>query len=453
MSAQGFPRRIPFEVIERQMHYRNRHVCDLSLHGILRLEGHIDANVAARAVRLCADVFPIYGCVAREGPWGLSWVRLGDLDRIVWCDVVECEDEAAALDAYMRMPRDPWSGTPPLHVRILRTAKGDAVVIKIHHAAADAISGKETSYTFAELYRTLLEHPEYRAEPRAYVRKLDLSALSLRQKLSVAREALEEQATTDQTGFVGVPLVHGGPSETRFIDHRVPKGPFRALRRYARDHKAAFHDLMNALLAHAVLQRFGEGKAARVRIRNPVDLRRYDPRAKAVEGPRNLAGFASFDVAPESSDLEAVLIECRDQFHRLFEGSRCPGLGTYPKMWLRDLLPNRPLTESSDRRWAKALAMKDEGVPIQLPLIVSNAGVIDKRRILFPGATVVDAVTIGFAYFHSTFFSFQVYDGELSLVVRFCDKDGMGDHVRALLAIVDEQVAHICRREERPRAA
>jgi NRPS condensation-like uncharacterized protein len=443
-ASSTIPRRLPFEVIERQMHYRNRHVCDLALHGVIRLDKQLDEKIAARAIRLCADVFPIFGCVVEEGPWGLTWVRRDDLDRREWCDVVTCDgDDAAALAEYVRVPCDPWKGTPPLHARLLRTPKGDTVVIKMHHAAADGISAKETFYTFAEMYRALLEDPEFRPTPRPYVRRVNLRALKPRQLLSVARHALQEQATTEQTGFIGVPLVDGGPEDTQFIDHRIAKAPFKKLRRYARDRHAAFHDLMNALFAYATLARFNGGKAGRVRIRNPVDLRRYDPAAIAAEGPRNLAGFASFDVNAPTFDLDAILVECREHFHSQFEGSRCPGLTTYPKMWLRNLLPNRQLTESSDRRWQKALEMKANGKAIQLPLIISNTGLIERRRLAIPGANVVDAVPIGFAYFHTTFFSFSIFEGELSIVARFCDRDGMGDHIRAMIATIDEQVARI----------
>src|SRR5690349_19034113 len=96
----AIPRVLPFELMERQQHYRYRNIADLSMHTLLRFEGHLEPPVLARALRLSADLFPLLGCRVEEGFWGLRWVRRDDLDALPWCEVEETSDPEASLRSW-----------------------------------------------------------------------------------------------------------------------------------------------------------------------------------------------------------------------------------------------------------------------------------------------------------------------------------------------------------------
>jgi len=174
-----------------------------------------------------------------------------------------------------------------------------------------------------------------------------------------------------------------------------------------------------------------------------VDLRRYHPSGAAPEGLRNLSGIAVFNVAAgEGYTFDSLLEECRRQLREV--AAECPGLGAYPKMRLRNLLPNVLLTREIDTRYEKIEAFCRAGGTANLPLYLSNAGLIDPARLSFAGATPVEASLVPLTYYYSYFFVYSTFAEQVTTSVGYCAAETSGPLLEKLFRAVDEQIDRVC---------
>jgi NRPS condensation-like uncharacterized protein len=128
---------------------------DQQVRVLLRFAGHLREDVLEQAFQALDHRDPILGCrFVETGALEGRWEWRDDLATLRLCPVVESADaEATALELLADL-EVPVAG-PHYFARLVRSAEGDALCLRVDHRLADGAGAKTIAYHLAELYRTL----------------------------------------------------------------------------------------------------------------------------------------------------------------------------------------------------------------------------------------------------------------------------------------------------------
>ena len=277
LVPEEIPERFAAELMD-QAEYLDRIESNQQIQAVMVLDGRIDRELLARAVRLTLDAEPIMGCrfVERLRPY---WQRRQDLDHLELVSVAECATESDASDALMEFltaAGDPRH-VPLVRVKVLR-ADSDTISVKVDHIAADTGGTRDYLYLLCDTYNRLVEDPGYRPLPNA------AGDRSLNQVLG--RFSLTEKARSLRHGFPprpawGFPWKGGGQGDYSFAIRRMPEESFRALEAYGKGHQATINDCLLAAYYRAFFEIAGTPPGTGCTVLVPIDLRRNLPEETA----------------------------------------------------------------------------------------------------------------------------------------------------------------------------
>lgn len=364
-----------------QMEYLARSTGDQQLHCVVAVDGRLDEERLARAVRLSMDAQPVLGCRFVEHPYRARWVRREDLDSLEHCAVVEAPETDGALWEFVVRPTDPATD-PVVSARIFRSAT-DTLCVKVEHSASDAGGAKEYAYLVMGLYRRLGRDPGFVPAPEpAADRTLHqvYRRLTARQRLAAMRMGLPFRETWS------FPFPGRGSVAVAFAVRRAEPEAFEEMRSAGRGLGATVNDTLLAAYYRALFEvlDWQPGKPAAIHL--PIDLRRYLPQERA-EAVCNCSGqLYPLLERVKGESFEGTLRRVRDLVGSFKE--RTPGIGgaRYIELAARaGMSPSRVM-------WK--MMVRDMEKTGRAHTYLSNMGVLDEEA-LDPGdAAVTDAFMV-----------------------------------------------------------
>jgi NRPS condensation-like uncharacterized protein len=443
---------------DRQLFYRYKNVSDLSLSGVMYVDGDLNFEIIKQSVNLCLEYYPILSSKIVVGKFRLKWERRNDLAKFNICQLVEIENNETKieneiqnflLDSVAPWPNQLGEDTGPIvKVKLIKVLGStlNILCLKSHHAASDAVGLKEVSYKMAEFYNKLLENPEYKLEaPLNYSR----SMLEVIKKLKplhfagIVKRSFKEKKIADNIPRVkGFPVITGNTDDRMFLNYQISKEKFEKIKKYAKDRGATFNDMMNALFGYATLKEFGDGVGEPIIFYNPIDLRRYNPETYKREGPRNLSSCTVFDINPEPHlNFDDILAKCSHETKLLSKDML--GLGLIFEVAYRTFRTNFKLVNDLDVKWKKIVKFCENGGKLFLPIFLSNSGIIEDEKLIFGGSKAIDMYLIPPMYFHSLLFVFSSFQKQVTVSVGFSDANNTKLRIDRFYKIIDDEINRI----------
>ena len=240
----------------------------------IKLNGKLDEDMLAKAVRLSMDFEPVLGCRLVENDGNPYWERRGDLDQTAICQVVETSQAQKALEAFVNKPIH--ADVDPLFMaKIFREKTADTVCIKMNHSACDAGGLKEYVSLLSNLYSMLITCGRSSIQPNLGRRDQSQIFQHTKDPRTLAMKGFPRPSWT-------LPQKEGNAPLHSF--KVIAKPQFEATKKYAHDKKATVNDVLLTALYRTLFAINGTSEGKPMMIQVSIDLRRYlpDHRAEAV---------------------------------------------------------------------------------------------------------------------------------------------------------------------------
>jgi NRPS condensation-like uncharacterized protein len=383
------PQRIPAEVVD-QFVYGLKTVTVPLIHLTVDFEAPVDRGRLVRALRLLLDAEPVLGCrfVPRPIRPYFDRVSAGELDRL---ELLRESDGGLVqgrhpVESFLAEEPD-LGAEPQLKALILPRNGGERLVLKISHLVADGGGSKEIGYRLASIYRQLEDRPKLKVVPNHGSRGI-LQVCRHLPASSVAR--LLWRSVTDSVSVrrpyrsLRYPMSRLDARPMSFEVRRFSGARFAALDSFRRRTRATINDLLVTAMLRAWVRMLGEDAPGAYRLLVTVDLRRYIP-GRVGAAPANLSSFLIIDLG---RDLGRSFTETLARAKTLLDAAKAdlPGL---PFMLgsLAAALP-MPFFLLPTLGW---LVMTGGAVTGNQPPALTNAGLIDRRKLDFGGPAVANA--------------------------------------------------------------
>jgi NRPS condensation-like uncharacterized protein len=387
-----------------------------SVHFEVGVEGRVDEDRLADAVRVAADLHPL--ARARLADWRGTDVRyrweIDDALETVPLEVVDCSTDEELADAREKLLAfsPPLDRAPPFALTLAHHPDGDAILLNLHHGAGDGIG-------VLRLMASILRAYASEEDPAAPVDPLEVrdigrlvGAGSIAERLKRGR-ALVEHVSRFATSPTRIAPA-GGTSE-------IPAYGFELLRldeaaldsvMAKRTGEATANDVLLAALGVAI-RRWNEGHDAdvdRMALMMPVNLRPGEWRTHVLG---NFASYVTVHLAAAEQDDLPAAIEATAERTRRIKDDGVAGLivdllgvpSVLPagvKRRLQELIPltgNRPVDTA---------VLSNLGRLDALPSLGGDAGSVRSVWFSPPGRMPLGA-SIGTA----------TLDGELFVTIRY----------------------------------
>jgi NRPS condensation-like uncharacterized protein len=252
---------------------------DQQLCMVIKLNGTIDENTIAKAVRLTLDFEPVLGCRFVENKGSPYWERRDDLDQIRTCSLVETAVPEKAIQTFINQAIHA-DVDPLVSSKIFREKEADTVCIKVNHSVCDAGGLKDYVAILSNVHSTLSANLEYPIQPN-YGRRDQTQIF----------EHTRDPKIIMPRGFPrptwALPQTAGNEPLHSF--RVISRGQFVAIKKYAHNKKATINDVLLTALYRTLfdLNNTAEGNPMTNQV--SIDLRRYCPNQRA-EAICNLSG-------------------------------------------------------------------------------------------------------------------------------------------------------------------
>jgi NRPS condensation-like uncharacterized protein len=398
----------------------SKHFADQQLCMVLKLNGKIDSDAFAKAIRLSLDLEPVLGCRFIVDGGSPRWERRDDLDQIKLCSQVEVDTAEQPLNSSINQAINA-TVDPLVAAQIFREKDVDTLCVKVNHSACDAGGLKEYVGLLSDLYGMLITCGKRSIQPSLGSR--DQSQLFERTK---------NPKTLSMKGFPTptwtLPQKPGKEPMHAFVS--VSKASFRRVKEFAKDRKATFNDALLAALFRTLFAINNTAPDKPMIIQVSIDLRRYLPNRRA-EAICNLSGalYVSLTRVPDEP-FEGTLARVAEAMNKLKQ--EYPGVESAAGLeylfsqgfvWLE-----KYLAESA------ALGRK---YGVTFPLL-SNFGVLEKYCF---GELQVTAgyVTSPVMYPPGYMLGASTFNDELTLSIGYCGEE----NTKQINAFLDAFVAEL----------
>jgi NRPS condensation-like uncharacterized protein len=412
------------------MNYITRLNADQQLHVVVTFRNPINESRLARALRLVLDREPVLGCRFVEQGNRVGWERRSDLDQLELLRVIETGDLQAELNKFVVLPADPCID-PLVQARIFRTSMGDTLCLKVNHVAADGAGVKEVAYLLADTYRRLEEDPAY---------KPGLTKFSLRSQAGIFRQAGLKNLVQYRPRKLGLPpmpfsLPFAGAesNQRRFAVRKIAPKDFQALKGYAKQHGATINDLILTALYRTMFSQGNPPADMPLPVQVSLDLRPLLPRGKE-EPICNLSGalYPAIVYHPGET-FEQTLAGVQAEMSRLKANQ--PGL-------TGAILIEMAMLQG----FAKAKTMIGSMTRVRsnrvTPLLLSNFGLLDEKRLAFGSLEIADAFMLGPVMFgHGVMLTASTIGGQMTLAIGYCQSNIASETIEGLLQQVRMELA------------
>ncbi len=291
-------------------------VTDATLHGIVELEGRVDAGRLERALRLLLEMEPVLGCRFVAGHGAPRFERRRDLDGLSLCRVREVSSPVEGLEAGLGRAVDP-TADPLISVTLLRGEK-DLLWLRLSHLVGDGAGARDCLYHLAALTQELQRDPDFRppsASPSRRARRglgQVTRSLGIWDRLGMVRRGIQDlRGRLLPRAHWRMPTTPGvagaGAAGRTHVWRHLGAEQVRAMRDYAHERRATLNDLLTAAYLRGLAAVIRPSSSVPLRLRFTVDLRRYLPGGRA-DAICNLStfGFLNAGRGSERSFSELV---------------------------------------------------------------------------------------------------------------------------------------------------
>jgi NRPS condensation-like uncharacterized protein len=382
-APEMLPQPIRATLLDRSMSLVGN-VTDATLHGLVELEGRVDEERLARALRLLVDAEPVLGCRFVTTGGRPRFERRADLDSLALCTVQHVVPEGAAQGAQLARAVD--STTDPLVSVTLLRGERDVLWLRLSHLAGDGAGARDCLYRLAALTRALREDPDYRPAPNLYGRRglaQIMGAQGIWERYRMVRRGLRDlrrrwypRAWWRLTTTPGVAGAAAGGRT--YLWHHLGARQLAAMRAYAGQRRATLNDLLVAAYLRGLARMIRPASHVPMRLRFTVDLRRYRAGGQA-EAVCNLSTFGFLNAGPgPDRTFEELLARVSADMRAL----KADFLGLGEPALLG------PLAAAVPHAWMDRAVRAQEGrspVPELLTPTLTNFGALEPHRLAVDG--------------------------------------------------------------------
>ena len=287
---------------------------DQQLCMVLKLNGELNLNAFAEAIRLTLDLEPLLGCRLAENNGMPFWERRGDLGDVKLLSVVENNSSLKILEGFINEPI--YADVDPLvKARIVKEENTDVVCIKINHSACDAGGLKEYVSMLSALYTKIVNGEKNDIQPNLGRRDQTQIFENTKNPRSIAMKGFPTPTWTFPQK-TGTQRLHAYKT--------IPRLQFEKLKRYSHDKNSTITEMFLAAMYQTffALNNTAEHKPMINQV--SIDLRRYLPNRK-TEALCNLSGALYVSLERKKDEaFEGTLARVTSYMSKLKEN--CPGL-------------------------------------------------------------------------------------------------------------------------------
>ncbi|MEP7306307.1 MAG: hypothetical protein ABJA98_12385 [Acidobacteriota bacterium] len=355
---------------------------------VFEFAGHVDDARLRRAFLTSLAAEPMWSYRFVTHWWMPYWQRIPREDRPHLLSIVPCVDEEERNSAWARLLDTPIDAAA--RVLVLRTPTNDRVCFRIDHRLADANGAHPLLRSVADNYRTQVEPPARDAPLVRRTAKLLRRWASVRDRLTLLREAADSARRAPLTpGFTPRLPTADDPYVPPRVLHYADGATDALAGRAMRDRATSAMVIMGVTyLALRDILVFADGCSWPMSL--PVNLRRYLPPREQAAPASLLVGSASVWIDPHhAGDLEAVIAQIRAQL----AAQRGRRFGLSNSALVLDLPLLRHYIHWRPFKWMQQEASEKHNVDTTTPMVfISDLGEFGK-----PGETWADVpITNGY---------------------------------------------------------
>lgn len=270
------------------------------IQAVIRLNGKLDFEKLAKAVKLSVDEEPVLGCrfVESNPPY---WKRAENTDEGKFTSMESTDKPDTALKRFLDSPLD-MDKDLQLKVRLIRSGDYDTLCVKINHICVDGAGAKEYLQILARIYSRLAGgEGDYVPTPRIggrtdqdrLLKELGIGGpLTNLNRLAkdpgIFKDSLDPQYLAPR-GVWPYPTLQRGSNSTRYSVAKLPEGHVDILYLYAKERGATINDLLLTAFYRAMFRISRPLYGIPMDVSSTMDLRRYLPDRKTV-ALRNFSG-------------------------------------------------------------------------------------------------------------------------------------------------------------------
>jgi NRPS condensation-like uncharacterized protein len=386
---------------------------------IIKLDGKLDEDVLANAIRLSMDFEPILGCRFVENGGNPYWLRRSDLDQIENFRAIETATMQKEVEAFVNDPIHA-DVDPLVATAILREKNGDTVCIKVNHSVCDGGGLKEYVSLLSDLYSMLVTCGRSSVQPNMGRRDQSLLFQRTKDPRTLAMKGFPKPTWT---------LLQKEGSEPLHSFRTISKPQFEAVKKYAHDKKATVNDVLLTALYRTLfaVNNTAEGKPMMVQV--SIDLRRYLPKHMA-EAICNLSGALYIAIERKTEEtFEETLQRICLSMNELKQDY--PGLESAAGL---EYLFSQGF--SYLEKYMAESAAQGKKYNVTFPLL-SNFGILDKYR--FGELEMLGGyITSPIIYPPGFMLGAATFNDEMTLSIGYCGKENIEQINRFLDAYLKE---------------
>ena len=267
---------------------------------ILSFSGHLDAETLRKAVLLSMRSYPVLGCRFSGDLVSPQWELRNDLAEIALPELVEANDVEDQLHRFIDTSLDS-SRDPQLQLRLIRSATGDTLCIKIHHASSDAGGFKRYLSILSSLYTDVSADAAYYPDSMPLARR-DHGLVFEHLSLPEIKCSWDHSGMTAPKNAYSFPFSSLENRHADFVTACIPPESFQKIVRYAHARHVTINDILLTAFYRALLREVGVNDGARASLDVSVDMRRYATQKEAL---CNLTGTITPTIVWDSGDTFA----------------------------------------------------------------------------------------------------------------------------------------------------
>jgi NRPS condensation-like uncharacterized protein len=246
-------------------------VSDTQIHCVLYFPAGLDEKRLVQAVRLSFDAEPILGCNPLFKRGALVWQRR-DFKEVDYFGLAENQDVEAEVKRFLCKPLDAFQDAVA-QARLIRD-ETDTLALKVSHIVGDGAAVKAYAYLLADIYRQLMENPNYIPPVNQGSRssKQVGRVFPFSDKLKILRRSWRNSRDMMFPPRNWQLPLQASEKQADYVWRKVEASQFRALKAYGKQHRATLNDILLTAMFRALHKQIKPPATQVLRLINTADL-------------------------------------------------------------------------------------------------------------------------------------------------------------------------------------
>lgn len=435
LNAAGIPIQMPANGHDIFNYVARFGAANFQVQAALKMDGRLDPEKLAKAVRLSLDAEPVFGCklIEHEPPY---WKRFNDIDKVEFLSFEKTHNMDEAVHRFLESPFS-MDNDPMVKLKLISSDSYDTLCLKINHTCCDGTGAKEYIQLLSDIYTTIdQENGVYVPKPTMRTRK-DQDRLFSALGIKDPETAWNPNVDIPKMMWA-FPWQQGQADVARVAVCRLPEGYVDVMSRYGKARGASVNDIILAAFYRTMFEISQPECGIPMHISMTVDLRRYLPDQK-TEAIRNFSGGVDSSLARVANEpfegTLARILPVTDQIKNSRPGLQSAvGLERVEKANFYDTLAYYGNSEAS-------LTYTDEFAPV-----LSNLSYLNKSLFRFGRNVVTDAYIIPPAVSApGLLLCVGTYNGVMTLSVNYYESQASRESMEGFLNLLKEEIMEGCK--------